>query len=288
MNIQWYPGHMAKTRRQMEKDISAVDGVIELFDARIPRSSRNPDIEALCTSKPRLPVLGRADLADPSVTKLWMDAVPGAVAVNAASPDAVKVLLSALRAVMSERIARYADKGQAGRAMRVMVLGVPNVGKSTLINTLLRRKAAKAEDRPGVTRSRQWFPMESGFLLMDTPGLLWPKFDDPETGLNLAFTGAVRDEIIDMETLAAHFIERIKPLYSNALTERYKLTGEVTLESLARKRGYLQPGGVPDTERMALALLDDFRSGKLGRITLEKPKPYSAQDEQMNCPSHAH
>ena len=269
MNINWYPGHMAKTRRQLEKDLSGVDAVIELFDARAPRSSRNPDLGALCGEKPRLPVLSRADLADPAVTALWQQALPGCVPVNAASPGAPKAVLPALRRLLAERVKRDAEKGQAGRSPRVMVIGVPNAGKSTLINTLLGRRAAKAEDRPGVTRSRQWFPMDSGFLLMDTPGMLWPKFEDPETGLRLAFTGAIRDEILDTETLAARLAECLEALYPGALAARYGVAGG--LEALARKRGFLLPGGVLDTERMALTLLDEFRAGKLGRLSLERP-----------------
>jgi ribosome biogenesis GTPase A len=260
---------MAKTRRQLAEDVSGVDAVIELFDARAPRSSRNPDLEALCGDKPRLLVLGRADLADPAATALWQKALPDCAAVNAASPGASKVVIPALRRLLSERIERDIKKGQPGRTLRVMVVGVPNVGKSTLINILLRRKAAKAEDRPGVTRIRQWFPMESGFLLMDTPGMLWPKFEDEETGLNLAFTGAIRDEIMDTETLAARFAERLETLYPGVLEARYGAGGGI--EVLAKKRGFLLPGGILDTERMALTLLDEFRAGKLGRITLERP-----------------
>jgi ribosome biogenesis GTPase A len=268
MNIQWYPGHMTKTRRQLEKDLSGVDAVIELCDARIPKSSRNPDLLELCGSKPRLPVLGRSDQSDPAVTEMWQETMPGSIAVNAVSQGVFKVILPALRKLLAERIKKDAEKGQAGRALRIMVVGVPNVGKSTLINSLLRRKAAKAEDRPGVTRQRQWFPMEN-FLLMDTPGMLWPKFEDEEIGLNIAFTGAIRDAILDTETLAARLAERLQELYPGVLESRYGVGGG--LEPLARKRGYLMSGGVPDTERMALTLLDEFRAGKLGRISLERP-----------------
>ncbi|MDR0293693.1 MAG: ribosome biogenesis GTPase YlqF [Oscillospiraceae bacterium] len=270
MNINWYPGHMAKTRRQLEEDLSGVDAVIELFDARAAASSRNPDLEAMCGGKPRLLVLGRADLADPAVTALWQKVLPGSAAVNAASPGASKAVLPALRKLLAERIRRDTEKGQAGRPLRVIVIGVPNTGKSTLINTLLRRRAAKAEDRPGVTRSRGWFSMERGFLLMDTPGMLWPKFEDTRTGFHLAFTGAIRDEIMDTETLAARLIDTLEALYPGALGGRYGTAGG--LEALAERRGYLLPGGVPDTGRMALALLDDFRAGKLGRISLERPE----------------
>jgi ribosome biogenesis GTPase A len=194
----------------------------------------------------------------------------GSVAVNAVSQGVAKTILPALRKLLAERILKDAEKGQPGRALRIMVIGVPNVGKSTLINSILRRKAAKAEDRPGVTRQRQWFPMDSGFLLMDTPGMLWPKFEDEEIGLNIAFTGAIRDEILDTETLATRLVERLEELYPKALETRYGAGGG--LEALASKRGYLLPGGIPDTERMANNLLDEFRAGKLGRISLERPE----------------
>jgi ribosome biogenesis GTPase A len=270
MNIQWYPGHMAKTRRELTEDISKVDAVIELFDARAPRSSRNPDLEQLSGEKPRLLVMGSADLADSAVTSLWQKELPGCIAVDATSPGAAKIIVPALKKLLTERIRRDAEKGQPGRTNRVMVVGVPNVGKSTLINSLLKRKAAKAEDRPGVTRTRQWFPMAAAeFLLMDTPGMLWPKFEDEETGLNLAYTGAIRDEIMDTETLAARMAECLETLYPGVLEKRYNATGG--LEVLAKKRGYLLPGGIPDTGRMALTLLDEFRAGKLGRLSLERP-----------------
>jgi ribosome biogenesis GTPase A len=269
MNIQWYPGHMAKTRRLLTEDVSGTDAVIELFDARIPSSSRNPDLEVLCGAKPRLLVMGSADLADPAVTSLWLKALPDCIAVNATSADAPKVIVPALKKLLTERIKADTEKGQPGRTLRVMVVGVPNAGKSTLINTLLRRKAAKAEDRPGVTCNRQWFPMDKGFLLMDTPGMLWPKFEDEQTGLNLAFTGAIRDEIMDTETLAAHLADTLEELYPGVLEKRYGVSG--SLETLAKKRGFLLSGGIPDTERMALTLLDEFRAGKLGRLSMERP-----------------
>ncbi|MCL2081807.1 MAG: ribosome biogenesis GTPase YlqF [Oscillospiraceae bacterium] len=275
MNIQWYPGHMAKTRRQMEKDLGEVDALIELADARIVRASRNPDLDSLAEGKPRLLVLSRADLADPLRTSQWREVIPGLIECVCHKPGAEKTIVPAIRRILSDKISKYALKGQSGRALRLMVTGIPNVGKSTLINTLARRKAAKAENRPGVTRERQWFPVDNGLMLMDTPGLLWPKFEDPAVGMLLAFTGAVRDEIIDLESLAAELCVCLARLYPQLFQERYKIIpsgqGHEILEAIARKRGFLISGGECDSERASRTVLDEFRSGKLGRISLEVP-----------------
>lgn len=290
MNIQWYPGHMAKTRRQIENDLKLCDAVIELCDARIAASSRNPDLAELCGAKPRLVVFGRADLADPIITEKWIAHVPGSVAINAVSNSVGKIVIPAISSLLADKLRKYEERGQSGRALKLMVVGIPNVGKSTLINSLLGRKSAKAEDRPGVTRGKSWFVLSSGDLLMDTPGMLWPKFEDETVGLHIAFTGAVRDEILDAETLAIKLFETLGELYPERLAERYGLDvekarleaeqesegfvpplGGILLEAAAKRRGYLISGGESDTLRMARTFLDEFRAGKLGKVSLEKP-----------------
>ncbi|MBQ1351256.1 MAG: ribosome biogenesis GTPase YlqF [Oscillospiraceae bacterium] len=281
MVIQWYPGHMTKTKRMMQEQIKHVDLLCEIIDARIPVSSRNPDLDDIARGKPRMIVLNRADQADPEWNKKWVSYYKEqglfALEVSSKSGAGVKAFPNAVRNMMREKIAAYTAKGQVGRTIRAMVVGVPNVGKSTFINQVAGRKSAKAENRPGVTRGRQWVTLGSGLELMDTPGILWPKFEDEQVGLHLAFTGAVRDEVTDVELLAFSLIERLAKDYAAALTARYKITpepdapGYVLLEQAARKRGFLISGGEVDLERMANVLLDEFRSGKLGRITLEHP-----------------
>ena len=283
LNIQWYPGHMTKTRRQMEADLKHVDIVVELVDARIPISSRNPDIDAICGDKPRIILLNRADQADPQMTKIWTNYFikergMQAAAVDSRSGAGVGQMVSLARNALKEQIAKWQEKGQVGRPVRAMVVGVPNVGKSTFINKLARRKSAKAGDRPGVTRGKQWVSVDKGLELLDTPGILWPKFEDEMTGLHLAFTGAVKDEVTDMEGLACALMELLRDRYPQVLSERYKLTdlegkqGWELLEQGARKRGMLISGGEADTDRMAKVLLDEFRGGKLGHFTLEAPE----------------
>ena len=282
MNIQWYPGHMTKTRRQMEADLKHVDIVVELVDARIPISSRNPDIDAICGDKPRIIILNRADQADPQMNKAWINYFTQKRSIQATAADSrtgagVDQMTAMARNALKEQIARWQEKGQVGRPIRAMVVGVPNVGKSTFINKLARRKSAKAGDRPGVTRGKQWVSVDNGLELLDTPGILWPKFEDETTGLHLAFTGAVKDEVTDMESLACALLELLRDRYPQALQARYKLTdldgkqGWELLEQGARKRGMLISGGEADTERMSKVLLDEFRGGKLGRFTLEAP-----------------
>ena len=258
MNIQWYPGHMTKTRRQIEADLKHVDIVAEIIDARIPISSRNPDIDAICADKPRLIVLNRG----------------------------VNQFSSVTQEVLKEQISKWREKGQVGRPVRAMVVGVPNVGKSTFINKVARKKSAKAGDRPGVTRGKQWVNVDSALDLLDTPGILWPKFEDPHTGMVLAFTGAVKDEIMDVETLGCHLMAYLGEHYPQVLTQSYKLPevsarqeeendiayGYRLLEAGAAKRGMRISGGELDTERMARVLLDEYRAGKLGRFTLETPE----------------
>jgi len=282
MNIQWFPGHMAKAQRMIEDNMKLVDAVCEIIDARIPYSSRNPDIDRLSGDKPRLVILNRADQADPEVTAKWRNFFKaGGLAVletDSRSGKGVNGFSPAIRSLLKERIEAYAAKGQTGRPLRAMVLGIPNVGKSTFINKAAGRKAAKASDKPGVTRGKQWISIDSGLELLDTPGILWPRFDSQEVGECLAVTGAIRDEIMDRETLAANFMLKLRALYPQSIEQRYKFTpaegaaGFELLEAAARKRGFLISGGEYDLERMAAVLLDEFRDGKLGRISLETPE----------------
>ncbi len=282
MNIQWYPGHMTKTRRQIEADLKNVDMVAEIIDARIPVSSRNPDIDAIVGDKPRLIILNRADQADGEATRRWMARFKAQgcaiLCTDAKTGKGVKEFSAVIQEALKDQIARWRERGLVGRKVRVMVVGVPNVGKSTFINQVAGRKSAKAGDRPGVTRGKQWVAVDSGLDLLDTPGILWPKFEDPQVGLNLAFTGAVKDDIMDTETLAFHLMELLNAHYPQAMLERYKIEpdpaaqGWELLERAGRKRGFLISGGEVDLERMANVLLDEFRGGKLGRITLEWPE----------------
>ena len=282
MNIQWYPGHMTKTRRQMTEDVKFVDMVAELVDARIPISSRNPDIDAMVGDKPRMIIFNRADQADPAGTAAWKEWFRekgyAVLETDAKSGKGVNQFSAVIKAALKEKIAQWQAKGQVGRTVRVMVVGVPNVGKSTFINKVAKRKSAKAGDRPGVTRGKQWVSVDSGLELLDTPGILWPKFEDETTGMHLAFTGAVRDDILDTEALAAGLLELLRDRYPQSIQERYKLKAEPEtpgwelLEQAARKRGMLISGGEVDTERMSRVLLDEFRGGKLGRFTLERPE----------------
>ena len=282
MNIQWYPGHMTKTRRMIEADLKLVDLVAEVIDARIPQSSRNPDIDELVGRKPRLIVLNRADQADPAMNRAWgkwfRSRGCAVLETDSKTGAGVNQFSNVVKEALKEQIARWREKGQVGRPVRVMVVGVPNVGKSTFINKVARRKSAKAGDRPGVTRGKQWVNIDQGLDLLDTPGILWPKFEDEKTGMHLAFTGAVRDEILDGEELACGLMELLGTHYPGVLEERYKLkdmegkAGWELLEMAARKRGMLISGGEVDTERMSRVLLDEFRGGKLGRFTLERPE----------------
>jgi len=281
MNIQWYPGHMTKTRRQIEGDLKLVDAVCEIVDARIPISSRNPDIDAICGSKPRIIVLNRMDLADNEATKKWLlyfrNKGMAAVSTDCKSKRGIAAFEPAVRSVLQEKIARNAAKGM-NKPLKVMIVGIPNVGKSTLINQISGRKGAKAENRPGVTRGKQWVTVNPGLLLLDTPGILWPKFEDPNVGMMLAYTGAVKEGVIDIEELAARLMELLLRFYPHTLKERYKVEAEqgtpgyVLLEEAGRKRGYLLARGEIHTERMAKVLLDEYRSGKLGHFTLETPE----------------
>ena len=281
---------MTKTRRQIQADLKLVDLVVEVVDARIPRSSRNPDIDALVGEKPRIIMLNRADQADPAATKLWRNCFTAqgyaVLEANAREGRGTEKFAAAVRELLREKLSAYAQRGQAGRVVRVMVLGIPNVGKSTFINRVAGRKTANAEDRPGVTRAKQWVVVDRGLELLDTPGILWPKFEDQSVGLNLAYTGAVKDDILDVETLGCHLMAYLGTRYPGALTAGYKLPslperedgendiayGYRLLEAAGRRRGFLISGGEVDTERMAKILLDEFRGGRLGRFTLELPE----------------
>ena len=281
LNIHWYPGHMTKAGRMISANISNVDAVCEILDARIPVASRNPDIDTLAAGKPRLVLLNRSDLADPAVSARWKayfkDRGLAVLETDCKSGKGVNGFSGAVMTLLKPLLEQRAAKGQSTRAVRVMVLGIPNVGKSTFINRVAGKKAAAVSDRPGVTRGRQWITVDKGLELLDTPGILWPKFDSQEVGELLAVTGAIKDDVLDRETLAANFLVRLRALYPEAIKQRYKLDPEADLagwellEQAAKNRGLLAGRGEYDTERMSAVLLDEFRGGKLGRITLELP-----------------
>lgn len=282
LNIQWYPGHMTKTRRMMEEDVKLVDAVCEILDARIPISSRNPDVDAICGAKPRLIVLNRIDMADPAAVKKWSayfrDRGMATVATDCKSRRGISDFVPAVRGLLREKLAAYEAKGMGGKPLKLMVVGIPNVGKSTFINQIAGRKGAKAENRPGVTRGKQWITIDGGLLLLDTPGILWPKFEDPKVGLRLAYTGAVKDDVLDVEGLACDLIEMLWRRYPDAVRARYKIEmppeaeGYDLLCALGKKRGFLVSGGEIDTERAARVLLEEYRSCKIGKFTLEAPE----------------
>lgn len=281
--IQWFPGHMAKTRRLISDNIKKVDAVIDVRDARIPLSSANPDIDRLCGDKPRLIIFNKASLADPYASEFWINSFSrsGLICLLTDCNDGkgVKRIPEAINLLCSEKIEKYASKGMSGRKLRVMVLGIPNVGKSTLINRLSGSSKAKTEDRPGVTRDLQWIIATDNLYLLDSPGVLWPKFYDQIVAENLALTGAIKDSILDIENLSAVLISRLRKMYPQLLMERYKLTEEdlnpelqnyEILEKIGRNRGFLIRGGDISFERTASVLLDEFRGGTIGRITLDE------------------
>lgn len=282
MNIQWFPGHMTKAQRMIEDSLKQVDAVCEILDARIPRSSCNPDIDRLAAGKPRLIILNRVDLADPEITSQWRRHFERQgiriIETDAKTGKGVNGFVPALKELLKDKLADYAAKGQINRPMRVMILGIPNVGKSTFINKVAKRRAAVAGDKPGVTRGKQWINIEQGLDLLDTPGILWPKFDSQEVGEMLAITNAIKADVLDKETLGANFMLRLRDMYPEALTERYKfvpdkdMNGFELLEEAAKKRGFLLSKGEYDIERMANTLLGEYHDGKLGRISLERPE----------------
>ncbi len=283
-NIQWFPGHMTKTKRQIEKNLKLVDAVAEIIDARIPISSRNPDIAQLVTNKPRIILLNKCDMADEKSTKIWIDHFKKqgvlAIPIDCKANKGINAFVPTLRSVLSDKIESYKKKGMINPTMRVMIVGIPNVGKSTFINRINKQNKAKTADKPGVTRGNQWFTISKGFEMLDTPGVLWPKFDDKITGERLAFTGAIKDQIIDVELLAMRLLDLLKELNTQAFLDRFKLNSDEIkdidsydlLGIIAKKRGMLVSKGEPDTERAAIMLLDEFRSAKLGKITLEFPE----------------
>lgn len=282
-NIQWFPGHMTKTKRQIQASLKLVDAVAEIIDARIPISSRNPDLAKLIQNKPRIILLNKCDMANQTATKMWIDYFEKqgitAIAVDCKSGRGLNKFAPSVNKVMSERINRLKSKGMVNPMMRIMIVGIPNVGKSSFINKIAKQNRAKVEDRPGVTRGNQWFTIAKNLEMLDTPGVLWPKFNDKIVGEHLAFTGAVKDQILDIELLAVRLLDFLKELKPADFISRFKLeeTDLDNIESyellkiIARKRGMLVSGGEVNTERAAIMLLDEFRSAKLGRITVEMP-----------------
>lgn len=278
--IQWFPGHMAKTRRLIAANLKLVDAVVEIVDARTPLSSRNPEMDSMTRNKPRLIVLNKCDLADDKATQKWINYFRNngseAIAVDCKSGKGLKNLLPVVRTkVLKELMDKRERSGMKSAAVRLMIVGIPNVGKSSLINRMAGGKRAKVEDRPGVTRTKQWVKLDNNTELLDMPGVLWPKFEDQSAAVRLAFTGAISDDILDIETLAMKLLVFLSENYPSSLTERYKIeysdddTGLVLLEKVGKKRGMMISGGEINTERAAITVLDEFRSGKLGHITLE-------------------
>lgn len=279
MIVQWFPGHMAKTRRLIKENLAAVDAVCEIVDARIPESSRNPELDEIIGAKPRIVLLNKCDLADEKATARKMKELEEkgikALPVDCRSGKGLDKFQPAVRELLKDKIKANNDRGMVGKALRIMVVGIPNTGKSSFINKMAGKNRAKVADKPGVTRSNQWFFIGSGIELLDTPGVLWPKFEDPEVGFKLAFIGSVKDEILDSQEIAVRLLVVLQRNYPDRLTERYKITDfedmepYELLEFIAQKRGMLLRKGEFDTERAAVMLLDEYRSGKLGRITLD-------------------
>lgn len=290
-NINWYPGHMTKTKRMMEENIKLVDVVVEVIDARIPKSSKNPYLNDLWQRRPRIIALNKTDLADEAVTRQWKawyeEQGYGVVTMDALHGKGIKDIPAMALALCKEKRQKDAAKGYQNRPIRMMITGIPNVGKSTVINQIVGRAgAAKTGNKPGVTKGKQWLKLRGDLELLDTPGILWPKFEDLETGYKVAFIGSIRDEVLDTYTLAVNLLECLKKRYPASLLERYKLqeeklelSGEHLLEEIGRKRGHLRAGGVIDVERTAVLVVDEFRGGKLGRLTLEAPEETGHEQE---------
>ncbi|MCH5195682.1 MAG: ribosome biogenesis GTPase YlqF [Oscillospiraceae bacterium] len=274
-NIQWFPGHMTKTRRLIEADLKLVDAVVEVIDARIPESSRNPVIDEICSGKPRVIIMNKCDVADENATSRWRNYYEKrgfcVIVCDCRSGKGINKFLPAVKKQLSGLIERRKSRGMIGKALRLMVVGIPNVGKSSFINRMANSKRTKVGDRPGVTRGKQWVSIDKDVELLDMPGILWPKFDDKEAAKKLAFTGAIKDEIMDTAALAEALGDILSERFPELLKARYKISGEGNvLEEIARSRGMLVSGGEPDIERAAITLLDEFRGGKIGRITLDE------------------
>lgn len=281
MNINWFPGHMAKTRRLLTENLKLVDVIIELLDARIPGSSKNPEIDMIVSNKPRIIVMNKADLADDAISKEWLKWYTSkgfsVIFIDSIKGTGINQLKTKLRELMKERIEKDRLKGRIFRPVRTMVVGIPNVGKSSFINKIAGKASAVTGDKPGVTRGKQWIRVNEEIELLDTPGILWPKFEDEQVALNLAFTGAIKDDIMDTIEIAAHLLEKLKTAYPSELTKRFKLqtleeqTGLMLLKTCGKNRGCIVSGGEVDLQRISIIVLDEFRGGKIGKITLEKP-----------------
>ena len=278
-NVQWFPGHMAKTRRKIKESLPLVDAVVEILDARIPRSSQNPEIAEIIGEKPHIAILNKCDIADDAATKKWLEYFRQngiyALALDCKTGKGLNRFVPLVNEVLKDKIKSNIEKGMAGRQIRLMVVGIPNTGKSSFINKMAGKKRAEVADKAGVTRHNQWFAIGGGLELLDTPGVLWPKFEDPEVGDKLAFVGSVKDQVVDIETLAVRFLRVMRDFYPERLTERYKIENFEELEPyeilelIGKKRGMIMRGGVVDTERASVMLLDEYRGGKLGKITLD-------------------
>ncbi|MEE6448974.1 ribosome biogenesis GTPase YlqF [Gottfriedia acidiceleris] len=291
MTIQWFPGHMAKARRQVTEKLSLIDVVIELADARVPAASRNPMIDEIISNKPRLLLLNKADLADPRITQQWLAHYEKqgvmAIAIDAASGQGLKAIISSCEILVKEKFDKMRSKGIKPRAIRALIVGIPNVGKSTLINKLARKNIAKTGDRPGVTQAQQWIKVGKEIELLDTPGILWPKFEDQLVGLRLATTGAIKDSIINLQEVMIYAIKYLREFYPNVLKERYDMNEEVLFseevvdifDHIGKKRGLLMSGGMIDYDKTADLFLRELRAGKLGRLTFENPSMLEVTDE---------
>ena len=292
--IQWFPGHMAKTKRLIAENLKNVDIIIEILDARIPHSSRNPVINKLCEGKPIIVLLNKSSLADPEVTRYWANRYTNentvCIETDCITGKGMEKLPEAIKKLLSNKIERYDNRGMSGRSVKAMVLGIPNVGKSSLINKLCGNKRAKVENRPGVTLDKQWVSTNIGILLLDMPGILWPKFEDRFVGENLAITGAIKDDVLDIETIATALVARLRTAYPKELALRYKLEEIAKYEELSdydlllligRKRGCLISGGEVDSERVSNLVIDEYRAAKIGRISLDKN--YESRKDEINA-----